>query len=284
MKRWDYNEGSFILGDCLEVMKGFPDDHVDLIVGSPPYEQARLYLENGEDLGIARNTNEWVKWLVEVFKECVRICKGVVALVVGHGTGNRHWTGAPALLTADLIRAGVNLRSPLWYKRNGSPGAGGNDWFRPDLEWVICATKCDELPWHDNTSCGHPPKYGKGGAMSRRQKDGTRVKGSVVELRSFELANPGNVIDCGAVGGNHLGSSIAHDSEAPFPEKVPLLFIRSCCPKEGIVCDPFGGSGTTMSCAVQNGRRFLMMDIRPSQIEIMKRRLREARCKVGFGF
>jgi hypothetical protein len=32
-----------------------PDASVDLVVGSPPYADARLYLEDGRDLGIARD-------------------------------------------------------------------------------------------------------------------------------------------------------------------------------------------------------------------------------------
>lgn len=296
MEKWSYKEGDLILGDCLEVIRSLPNDSCSLVIGSPPYEKARDYLEGGENLKIARDTEEWVQWLVEVFKECVRVSKGLVALVVGHGTGNRQWTGAPALLCANLIRSGINLRSPCWYKRIGSPGAGGNDWVRPDLEWIVCASKCNELPWHNNTACGHPPKYGKGGAMSRRKKDGTRIEGRPIELRTFDLANPGNVIDCdikekwenssiidcGAVGGGHLGSQTAHLSEAPFPVKIPEFFIRSWCEPGGVVLDPFGGSGTTLEAAVKLGRKFIMIELRKSQIELMKRRIKEARCKVGF--
>ena len=34
--------------------------------GSPPYTDARLYLEAGQDLGISRGTDEWVEWMLKV--------------------------------------------------------------------------------------------------------------------------------------------------------------------------------------------------------------------------
>jgi hypothetical protein len=149
---------------------------VDLIFGSPPYERARVYRENGVDLGIARDTEEWVRWMMEVFKESIRVCRGLVAMVVGHGaTHDFRWSGAPALLQADLIRAGVCLRDPKFYYRMGIPGSGGPEDLRKDVETIVCATRGGNLPWSDNTACGHAPKYAPGGAMSHRLSDDSRV-------------------------------------------------------------------------------------------------------------
>ena len=79
-----------------------------------------------------------------------------------------------------------------------------------------------------------------------------------------------------------MGSDIAHEGEAPFPEKLAEFFILSCCPKDGIVLDPFVGSGTTVSVARQNRRRFIGIDIRQSQIEITSKRLQQATMRQGF--
>lgn len=76
-----------------------------------------------------------------------------------------------------------------------------------------------------------------------------------------------------------MGSKIAHENEAPFSERVPEWFIRSCCPPDGLVVDPFCGSGTTMAVAKRLGRRFIGIDVRESQIESSRRRLDEVRDK-----
>jgi hypothetical protein len=282
MKHHKAKGGDLYQGDCLKVMKQLyrQGTRVDLVIGSPPYEDVRTYGINFDLKG-----QDWVDWMVKVFKASLKICDGIVAMVVGHGKGGRNWSGVPALLMADLIRAGVVLRSPCWYHKHGLPGGGGKDWFRSDVEFIVCAANHDDqLDWSDNTACGHPPKYGAGGNHSHRTTAGRRVNGTR-ETRVYKppkLANPGNVIDCGAVGGGHLGSKISHETDAPYPEKIPNFFIRSLCPPEGTVLDPFCGSGTTPASAIKLGRRFIGIDIRASQIKLCQRRIKEATYNRGF--
>ena len=88
-------------------------------------------------------------------------------------------------------------------------------------------------------------------------------------------ANPGNIFDCGAAGGGNIGSKIAHENEAPFPEKLAEFFVKSFCKPEGIVFDPFCGSGTTLKVAINNGRQAIGGDIRESQLDLTRRRLEE---------
>lgn len=316
MKNFKFDEGDLWLGDCLEVMKTLPDNSIDLIFGSPPYEEARLYLEEGKNLGIARCTEDWVNWMIDIYKESLRVCKGLVAYVVGHGHGAYSWSAAPALLCAELIKHKINLRSPCLYKRQGVPGSGAEDWLRADFEWIICATKGGPLPWADSTACGKPPEHGPGGVLSNRNKDGSRVNDLVkkegISRRAAadklgiklgygtsggrngdmkteqlylppEISNPGNIIDCGVVGGGNMGSNITHLNEAPFPDKLANFFVRSFCPVGGIVCDPFTGSGTTVGEAVKTGRKFIGIDLRMSQIKLSKRRIDQSRIKKGFG-
>ncbi len=196
----------------------------------------------------------------------------------------------------------------------GLPGSGGPDWLRNDYEFIVCATSGGKLPWSDNTVMGHPPKYAPGGAMSNRTADGRRknsrnkaatkqarvnqwghAKGSggtqlvdgkvrsgatrpsYVETKRYDgvtKANPGNVIHC-KVGGGLMGSKLAHNNEAPFPESLAEWFIRSCCPEGGTVLDPFSGSGTTCAVAKKWGRRAIGIDIRESECEIAAERLRQ---------
>lgn len=78
-----------------------------------------------------------------------------------------------------------------------------------------------------------------------------------------------------------MGSKLAHENEAPFPESLPEFFIKSCCPPGGTVLDPFGGSGTTLAAAVLNGRIAHCIDIRESQADLMHRRYLEAKDRLS---
>lgn len=265
--------------DCLPWLASLPADSVSLIFTSPPYERCRTYLENGQDLGIARSTDDWVAWMLKVCEASRRVCVGLCAFVVEGQTKGYRYSCAPFLLIADLHRTGFHLRKPPIYQRHSICGSGGPDWLRNDYEPVICFTRGGKLPWSDNTAMGHSPKYGPGGEMSNRTASGRRVnrlqrgteKGSAASIPA--IANPGNVIDCGVVGGGHMGNDLAHENEAPFPEDLVTFFVRSFCPPGGIVCDPFSGSGTTGAVAVREGRRFIGCDLRPSQVALARKRI-----------
>jgi site-specific DNA-methyltransferase (adenine-specific) len=275
--------------DAIDFLASLPADSVDLCFFSPPYTAARLYLEDGCNLGIARDAESWASWMLEVFIAARRVCMGAVCCVCEGQTRNYRWDTAPALLMADLHRSGFHLRRPCIYHRVGIPGSGGPDYFRNDAEYIVVSTRGGKLPWADPTACGQPPKYRPGGAMSYRTKDGNRVNalkkrgpngyasGDLAPLKDYtppKLANPGNLIHC-AVGGGRIGNPLAHENEAPFPEALAERFIRSFCPPDGIVCDPFCGSGTTLAVALRHGRRAIGSDLRPSQVKLTARRVFE---------
>jgi DNA modification methylase len=47
---------------------------------------------------------------------------------------------------------------------------------------------------------------------------------------------------------------------AVFPVDLPLFFIKLLCPENGLVVDPFAGSGTTGIAALSLGRSCLLID------------------------
>jgi len=271
-------ENRFICGDCIKEMQQFPEDSIDLVFGSPPYEDARTY---GIDFNL--KGQDWVDWMIEVYRESSRVCKGLVAFVIQGRTRKYKWSATPALLMADLHRAGFNLRDPIIYHRIGIPGSGGPDWLRHDCEYVLCVTKKSKLFWSDNTAMGCSPKWQPGGIPSYRTKSGRRVnrlhtktmKNGKKKIQGYcppQKVNPGNLIQ-GHGGGGHLGSKLAHKNEAPFPEKLAEFFVKSFCPPEGMVLDPFSGSGTTCVVAERLNRNWVGIDIRLSQIELGQRRM-----------
>jgi hypothetical protein len=289
-----------------------PEDSVDLLFTSPPYELARTYGIGEKMVG----GQAWVDWMVAVVTAAAPKVRGLIAINCEGQTRGYRYSCVPFLLVADLHRAGFNLRKPAVFSRVGIPGSGGPDWLRNDWEPIVCVTRPGKLPWSDNTACGHPPKWAPGGEMAHRMSDGKRVnafgvrrdgvrigarrglddhkaatetpahaskgtatRGSVNgdtvngEYTPPAIANPGNILKF-VVGGNLLGSPMAHESEAPFPLGLPAFFVKSFCPPGGIVCDCFVGSGTTAHAALENGRRFVGCDVRQSQVDLTIRRLR----------
>lgn len=277
----------FINADCLQWMKNQPSNSVHMVFGSPPYEDARTY---GIDFNL--KGNDWVQWMADIACESVRISSGLAAFVVEGKTRKFSYSATPILLMAELVKRGVTLRKPPVFHRVGIPGSGGPDWLRNDYEFIVCATSGGKLPWSDNTAMGHPPKWAPGGEMSHRLTSGSRGKRPSHErvraignrkengnretfpYKAPKKANPGNIIRCN-VGGGQMGHKIAHENEAPFPEKLAEFFVMSFCPPGGVVLDPFSGSGTTAAVAEKCGRSAIGIDVRESQVELGKRRLQE---------
>lgn len=147
-----------------------------------------------------------------------------------------------------------------------SDGTRVNQWGKPGSMTGVTGSGSKEKP-----RIGKPRPSHKI-ITRRRQPTGDR------ESQRYDapvLSNPGTLIDI-TVGGGHLGSKLAHENEAPFPEKLAAYFIKSLCPPGGTVLDPFSGSGTTSAAALKNGRNTIATDLRSSQVDLTKRRIREA--------
>lgn len=279
-------------GDALRIP--LADRSVDLVVGSPPYCDARTYEDPTlpEGRKIEMGAKEWVDWMLRITAESLRVSKGAVVWVAAGVTRKRTYQPACEGLMwrwydegwtehgPYTAKQGSSYRPVAW-TRNGMTGSGGDQWFRHDWEFCMCFKRPGELPWADNKACGHPPKYKPGGAMSNRTKNGSRVnhtkRGRDGEMRAQsygppDIANPGSVLFAD-VGGGRIGHRLAHENEAPYPVDVPERFILSLCPPGGLALDPFMGSGTTLDAAIQNGRRAIGFDLRSSQADLTRRRI-----------
>ncbi len=297
------------------------DQSVDLVIGSPPYIDARTYLEDGRDLGIARKCAAWIEWMLAVTEEALRVSRGIVLWVVAGKTDDWNYQPGPeGLLYRWWARGGQShCFRPCYWHRVGIPGSGGEQWYRADVEYVLAFKRPGRLPYGNPTANGHPPKWAPGGEMSHRLSDGTRrnqwghsgtgdtaerrkdgsvgtairpshrkhtkreAGGSMVEqvYNVPSLANPGNILKTN-VGGGQLGHSLAHENEAPYPVEVPAFWINSHCPPGGTVLDPFSGSGSTGQATKELGRTYIGCDKRASQCRLGRRRLRGV--TPGFAF
>ncbi len=63
------------------------------------------------------------------------------------------------------------------------------------------------------------------------------------------------------------------DHFAVFPEEIPKICIDAGCPPEGVVLDPFMGSGTTAVVAMRMGRKWIGIELNPSYCELTKKRV-----------
>jgi hypothetical protein len=300
MKEVSFNSGSVAFGDCIDAMRRIPSRSVDLVFGSPPYEAARSYGGLTPRVG-----EEWVRWMFEVCVEAARISRGLCAFVIEGQAKNFDFSATPEMLTADLRRAmrcagcsridsrlrgqactcgkimnkpAFRLRRRAIFFRHSVPGGTPDD-FRNDHEFILRFTdaKIRRIEWADPTACGTEPKYRPGGRPTHQTADG-RVQNA--KYKPPTIAKVGNVHKI-SVGGGRMGSDLAHENEAPFPESLAELYVETFSRRGEVVFDPFMGSGTTAAVAIKAGRRVGGAEVREDQIDLIRRRVAEAEAMVA---
>jgi DNA modification methylase len=130
-------KNKIILGDNLSVLKQIENETFDLIITSPPYFQQRNY-GNG-DLGIGNETteSEYLKNILTVFWECVRVLKKTGVIVFN--LGDKYINGSLSLIPYKFaIQATQNqniflINQITWSKLNPTP--------RQDKRKLIQATE-----------------------------------------------------------------------------------------------------------------------------------------------
>ena len=252
-----------VLGDCLAVLKKMPTDSVKMVITSPPYHgKMRRYGSNRK-----MTDKEWASWMADVVQECVRVATGEV-IVVANGCVrvNRYYPSCERLIV-ECDDRGIRCERPVIWHKNATPSR--KNWFTND--WEFCMAFGTKADWNYE-AIGTPPKYKSGGAFRQRDSKGKRKQGGSYPTR--KITNPRDVLRV-TVGGGHLGSAIAHENEAPYPEKLVEPFVLALSNPGDTVLDPFGGSGTTIAVAMKHGRKAIAIDNRKSQLVLMSRRIQE---------
>lgn len=173
----------FVRGDARRIP--FGDRQFDIVIGSPPYVDARLYIEDGKNLGISRKPAAWVEWMLWVTAESLRVSRGPVIWVAAGSTRSRTYQPAVEGLMWRWYSEGWGERGPgtyplgssyrpCYWKRVGIPGSGGDQWYRADVEYVCCFKRPGKLPYGDPKVNGRPPRHEPGGPMSHRDAAGHR--------------------------------------------------------------------------------------------------------------
>lgn len=259
-------------GDCLEVMRGFPSDSVDLIMTSPPYADARKHTYGGVP------PDQYVEWFLPRAEEMKRVLKpsGSFVLNIKEGiyNGQRHAYVFDLVLS---MRAGgwLWIDEFVWHKSSPFPGNFGirlkDGWER------LFHFACDNDIKFRRESVQVPARY-KNGRPNGKLVPGDRVSrssshGSGFGKRADMMENRGMVYPSNVLYGASLCEEEATGHSAQFPLWIPTFFVKLFTDAGDIVLDPFCGSGTTMAAAQSLGRQWIGIDKDQSSVDLSRDRL-----------
>jgi site-specific DNA-methyltransferase (adenine-specific) len=254
-----------INGDCIEVLKAFPAESIELIVTSPPYADQR----KGTYGGIS--PDNYVAWFIPIAKELKRVLKPEGSFILNIKErvvdGERH-TYVIELILAMRKQGWLYTEEYIWHKRNCYPGKWPNR-FRDAWERCIQFTKKKRFKMFQEAVMIPMGDWKDTRLKSLSEIDLTRDESKVgsgfgKKISNWvgrEMAYPTNVLHFATECGNKNHS-------ATFPRKLPEWFIKLFTLPNDIVLDPFAGSGTTLEVSQSLGRNSVGIELKPEYCEL----------------
>jgi DNA modification methylase len=245
--------------DCTEGMKKLPDNSIDLVVTSPPYDNLRNY-------------NGYKFHLEQIAEQLFRIIKkgGIVVWVVGDKikNGNKSLTSFKQAIHFQNI--GFNVHDVMIYRKKNTPFMRSNAYTNCfEFMYVFAKGKPNTFnPLKTKTI-----RNGREKLAVNKGPDGVNKK-VWGELKKEKTLT--NIWDYAVGLHGSTSDKIAFKHTAIFPEKLAVDHILSWTNEGDIVFDPMCGSGTTCKMAAVNNRAFIGMDISEEYCNITKERLKIA--------
>lgn len=245
-------------GRCYDLLQNMPDDSVDLALSSPPYCMHKDY-EKGSTLENFRETHKLI------LPEIVRITKrgGSICWQVGYYL-RKHVVTPLDFLVYEIMQSisGVSLRDRIIW--TFGHGLHSNRKFSGRHETVLWFTKGDEYLFNLDAVRVRQKYPGK---RSYKGKNKGKYSGNP------KGKNPSNVWNIPNVKAGHVEKT-PHPCQ--FPVALAERLILALTPPNGLVLDPFSGSGSTGVAAVIHGRRFVGAELDDTYHKIAEDRLIKA--------
>ena len=249
-----------ICKDNITYLKTLPDECIDFVITSPPYDALRDY--NGYKLDLHGLGVE----LLRVLKD-----GGICVMVIQDSTRDFAKSLTSFRTIVDWCdNIGFRLFECNIYNRQGTEGAWWKKRFRVDHEYMPIFLKGKRPQYFDKENIKIPSKHG-GKVMTGAN---IRTKNGQTGSRKVKI-NP-TKCPCTVMSfGNTCGGESKLKSKHPavFPNMLAYDMIECFCPKDGIVIDPFNGSGTTTLAAKCLGRNYIGIDVSEEYNQIARERL-----------
>jgi site-specific DNA-methyltransferase (adenine-specific) len=224
---------------CLETLRKMPDNFVDCIVTSPPYNKSFWSMNQNPNNGFKTKSRkitygdfddnldpaEYERQQKEVIAECLRVLKDTGSLFYNHiDILHKHMTIHPKFVYDFPVKQVI-----VWNRKN-TPKIDVS-YFYPTTEYIFWIKKhADSIPKFD------------------RKK--AQFQKSVWEI------NP----------------ETDNDHPAPFPMILASNCIVATTDENDLVYDPYMGSGTTAMACIEYKRNFIGSELNQDYIDMSHKR------------
>lgn len=228
-----------------EDMSDIPDNSVNLMITSPPYNVGKEY---DNDLSI----EEYGELLKSVFQETYnKLATGGRACVNIANVGRKPYIPLHSLIMDIMLDIGYIMRGEIIWDKSASVGgscawgswqSASNPVLRDVHEYILVFCK---------------DSYSK---KKVKVKKDTITRDDFLSWTKSVWTFP-----------TESAKKIGHP--APFPIELPHRLINLYTYEDDVVLDPFCGSGTTCIAAIQNNRNYVGYDIVEEYVDLSNKRI-----------
>ncbi len=242
-------------------MTHLPDNVVNLMVTSPPYNVTKQYDAN-------LSLGEYLQLLEDVLREVWRVLKpGGVAAVNIANVGRKPYIPLDCYVIEILQEIGFDINQEIIWAKDASAGgscawgswkSASNPSLRDVHEYIILALK----PGNPNTlnSLVH----------GQRKEEFWKKMPKELDQKPLTINQEEIFTNLWSMG---TESARRVNHPAPFRVELPFRLIQLFTQPGDLILDPFMGSGSTALAALSAGRKYVGFEINEYYIEIANQRI-----------
>lgn len=264
-------------GDCLDILKDFETESIDLIYLDPPFFSQKTHSLRTRDRkrqfsfeDVWSSHSEYANFIYERLDQMWRVLSTTGSLFFHCDRNAAHITRA---LLDDVFGPEMFKAEIIWYYKRWSNARKG---LLPAHQNIFYYTKSDTYTFNtlyqDYSTSTNVDQI-----LQRRRRDKFGIS-------VYETNDEGQVIPSGGKKGVPLSDvwdipylNPKAKERTGYPTQKPLLLleriIKIATREEDVILDPFCGSGTTLVAAISLQRQAIGIDISDDALEITRQRL-----------
>jgi site-specific DNA-methyltransferase (adenine-specific) len=236
--------------DALEGIKMLPDQSVDLVIADPPYGLGKDYGNDSDKKEYAefmRWTEQWLELVIPKLKRT-----GSIYIFTA-------WRYSPEIFV--FLKSRLTMINEIIWDRKVPSMGGSTRRFSSVHDTIGFFVKSKEY-YFDIDSVRIP-----------YDEETKKARTRSIFVGKKWLEDGYNPKDVWAVSRLHRIHSEREDHPTQKPLELIVRMVKASCPKNGVVLDPFAGSGTTVAACLLNGRNYIAFEINPKYYEIILHRI-----------
>jgi len=243
--------------DVLAGIGKIPNESIDLIIADPPYCLGKDYGNNSDK----KSPSEYLEWSKKWIDAVIPKLKNTGSFYIFLS-----WRYSPEIFSFIKTRLTM-INEIIWDRRVPSMG-GSTRRFSSVHDNIGFFVKTKKYYFDlDAVRIPYDPKTKK-----------ARTRSIFVGKKWLEVGyNPKDVWSVPRI---HAQDPERENHPTQKPLEIIERIVKASCPEEGIVLDPFMGSGTTAAACVINNRKYVGFEVNSKYCEIIEERIKKLQGKL----